>query len=134
VSEQLVPAANDGVHVVLYGKSAVSVSASPIVSSVVVESVTEAVAVSPILVCGNASVVALKERRGDGADGVLLQLADKSVESKGIVRSTRRALEVTTAGGQRAEGVPHERFEEHAFGASRRAPRRTIAFQSVRID
>jgi hypothetical protein len=89
VIEQVAPAGSEGAHVVVYGKSAVSLSASPMISAVVVESVIEAVAVSPMDVWGNASVAGLTESCVDGVVG-LLQAVQKNVASKGSVRTTAR--------------------------------------------
>ena len=80
-------AVENGAQFVDIGKSAVSVLARPMVSPVVVDSVTvDVAAVSPTAVCGNVTVVALTLSAADGPAPPLLQAA-QSIESKGHVKT-----------------------------------------------
>jgi hypothetical protein len=100
VMTQVAPAGSDGAHVVEDGKSAVSVSLRPMVSAAVVDSVNDAVAVSPMAVWGKLRVVALTEI---GVDGVAtpLEQAAHSVDNKGIVSKTMRDVDTVAASSRR---------------------------------
>src|SRR5262249_17619484 len=91
--EQVAPAGSDGAHVVVNGKSAVSVSARPMDSATVVESVSEAVDVSPMAVCGKLSVAALTEIAPDGVVTCPVQAA-QSTKNKGDVRTATKVVDL----------------------------------------
>ena len=106
----MAPAGSDDAHVVVNGKSAVSVLARPMVSATVVESVSEAVDVSPMAVCGKLSVAALTEIAADGVVTLPVQAA-QSTKSKGDVRTATRVVDLDIVSASRQKPCHSSLFE-----------------------